>query len=227
MSPLGYRPFPLVLAAPSGTGKTTLARALVQRSDGYCFSVSATTRAPRSGERDGVDYHFVERTRFDAMIAEGALAEWAEVHGQAYGTPRSELEEAAERGEHVVLDIDVQGARQIRRSVPDALLLFVLPPSVPALVQRLTGRGTESGAQVARRLRTALEELRAVPEFDHVVVNDDLEACLEEIRGIVRAESRRTARARALKKEVEAMRSEIARILQDEYANVTGQENLV
>ncbi len=222
MSPLGYRPFPLVLAAPSGTGKTTLAHALVERSQGYCFSVSATTRAPRGGERDGVDYHFVGRDRFDEMVARGELAEWAEVHGEAYGTPRVELEQAAEKGEHVVLDIDVQGARQIRRSVPDALLVFVLPPSVRALVQRLTGRGTESGTQVARRLRTALEELRAVPEFDHVVVNDELEKCLAEIRGIVRAESRRTARARTLDKEVEAMRAEIARILDDEYANVSG-----
>jgi guanylate kinase len=222
VSPLGYLPFPLVLAAPSGTGKTTLARALVQRSEGYCFSLSATTRAPRQGERDGVDYHFVARERFDEMVAAGELAEWAEVHGEAYGTPRSELEKAVEGGEQVVLDIDVQGARQIRRSVPGALLVFVLPPSVRALVGRLTGRGTESGAQVARRLRTALEELRAVPEFDHVVVNDDLEKCLAEIRGIVRAESRRTARARALEKDVEAMRSEIARILQDEYTNISG-----
>jgi len=222
VSPLGYRPFPLVLAAPSGTGKTTLARALVERSDGYRFSVSATTRAPRRGERDGVDYHFVGRERFDEMALAGELAEWAEVHGEAYGTPRAELEKAAEAGEHVVLDIDVQGARQIRVSVPEALLVFVLPPSVPSLVRRLTGRGTESAAQVARRLHTALEELRAVPEFDHVVVNDDLEKCLAEIRGIVRAESRRVARARALEKDVEAMRSEITRILQDEYANVSG-----
>lgn len=222
MTLLGYRPFPVVLAAPSGTGKTTLARALVRRTDGYCFSVSATTRSPRRGERDGVDYHFVDRQGFDAMVAGGELAEWAEVHGEAYGTPRSELEKAADRGEHVVLDIDVQGARQIRSSVPDALLVFVLPPSVPSLMGRLTGRGTEDGAQVARRLRTALEELRAVPEFDHVVVNDDLESCLGEIRGIVRAESRRTARARELEKEVEAMRSEIARILQDQYANISG-----
>lgn len=225
MSGLPYAPFPVVLAAPSGTGKTTLARRLVRDSQGFCFSVSATTRAARDGEVDGTDYHFVDRDRFEVMASDGRLAEWAEVHGEMYGTPRSELEAAAARGEHVVLDIDVQGARLIRSAVPDALLVFVLPPSVDALMARLTGRGTERGAQVARRLRTALDELRAVAEFDHVVVNDDLERCLDEIRGIVRAEARRTARARALEEKVEDMRARIARVLQEEFTNVGGQEN--
>lgn len=220
MSGLGYRPFPLVIAAPSGTGKTTLAQGLVERSTGYRFSVSATTRARRPGERDGVEYHFVGRERFEAMVAAGELVEWAQVHGEAYGTPRRELAEAEARGEHVVLDIDVQGARQIRAAVPEALLLFVLPPSVSALIGRLRGRGTEEGAQVARRLRTALEELRAVPEFDHVIVNDDVDRCLEEIRTIVRAEAFRTGRATSLEKDVEEMRDEIGRILRSEYAHI-------
>lgn len=225
MSGLGYRPFPLVIAAPSGTGKTTLARRLVEGSDGYRFSVSATTRARRPGERDGVDYHFVGRERFDAMAAAGELVEWAEVHGEAYGTPRRELAEGERQGMHVVLDIDVQGARQIRTAVPEALLIFVLPPSVPALVGRLTGRRTEDGAQVARRLRTALVELRAVPEFDHVVVNDHVERCVEEIRTIVRAEALRTVRARSLEKDVEEMREEIEKLLRYEYADISGQES--
>jgi guanylate kinase len=215
----------VVLAAPSGTGKTTLARRLVRDSEGFCFSVSATTRAPRDGEKDAVDYHFVDRATFDAMAADGRLAEWAEVHGEMYGTPRSELDEAAARGEHVVLDIDVQGARLIRSSVPEAVLVFVLPPSVDALLARLTGRGTEGGEQVARRLHTAMDELQAVAEFDHVVVNDDLERCLDAVRGIVRAEARRTARARALEEKVEEMRARIAHVLQEEFTNAGSEEN--
>ena len=222
MSGRAHGAFPVVLAGPSGTGKTTLARRLVEGSAEYCFSVSATTRPPRAGERDGVDYHFVDRSAFEAMAERGELAEWAEVHGWWYGTPRRELEAGSGKDCHVVLDIDVQGARQMRATSPDALLVFVLPPSVDALVQRLTGRGTEEEAQVARRLRTALEELRAVPEFDHVVVNEDLDRCVEEIRGIVRAESKRTVRASTLNQSVEEMRAAIARLLHDQYANASG-----
>lgn len=218
MSGLPFRPFPVVLAAPSGAGKTTLARLLVEGSDSFTFSVSATTRPPRPGERDGVHYRFVDRPGFETMAAAGDLVEWAEVHGELYGTPRDEVERAAERGRHVVLDIDVQGARQIRREVPEALLVFVLPPSVETLVRRLDGRGTEERGQVAHRLQTALGELRAATEFDHVVVNDDLEGCLGEIRGIVEAERHRAARARDLESRLEEMREAIVGLLQNEYA---------
>ncbi|HET9949972.1 MAG TPA: guanylate kinase [Longimicrobiales bacterium] len=208
---------PVVLAAPSGTGKTTLARRLVERSPDYVFSVSATTRPPRPGEVDGRDYRFVDRATFEAMIEAGELAEWAEVHGRLYGTPKDELEAAAERGLHAVLDIDVQGARQIARTVPEARRIFVLPPDVGTLLARLRGRGTEDAAGVARRLRTALEELQAVGEFDYVVVNDDLERCLEAIRGIVSGEEE-GIRPAALEERVQAMRAEIGRILAQEYA---------
>ncbi len=220
---LGADPvFPLVLAAPSGTGKTTLARALVGGREGYTFAVSATTRAPRGAERNGVDYHFVDRPAFHAMIEAGELAEWAEVHGELYGTPRAELVRAAERGEHVVLDIDVQGAGQIRKTMPDAVLVFVLPPSLEALRERLTGRGTEGPDAVARRLRTARQELAAATAFDYVVVNDDLERTLDEIWGIMRAERRRTARRTELTEELEGLRSAIGRLLEQEYSNISG-----
>ena len=219
---LPSRTFALVLAAPSGTGKTTLAQALVHRGGGFCFSVSATTRAPRAGEEDGVDYTFVDRPTFEAMAEAGELAEWAQVHDDLYGTPRSELERAVGRGEHVVLDIDVQGARLIRERVPEAVLVFVLPPSVDVLMERLTARGTEGTAQVARRLRSALDELAAAGEFDYVVVNDDLDRCLDDIRRIVDAESLRTRRAEVLTSRLESIRAEIGRILEEEYAHLPG-----
>jgi guanylate kinase len=221
MSPLSHRPFPVVLAAPSGTGKTTLAQRLVAESPVFVFSVSATTRPPREGERDGVDYHFVDRPTFEAMVERGELTEWAEVHGRLYGTPRSELEQAADAGKHVLLDIDVQGARQVRARVPDALLLFLLPPSVDDLMARLTSRGTERATEVGRRLRSALAELDAAAEFDFVVVNDDIEQCLDRIRSIVDAEASRVARVPGLEVELDGLRREIGRILESSYAHIS------
>jgi len=215
------RAAPVVLAAPSGTGKTTLARRLVEDSPRYVFSVSVTTRAPRGGEREGIEYHFVDREEFETKVAAGELAEWAEVHDSLYGTPRMELDAAAERGEHVVLDIDVQGARQIRKSVADVTLIFVLPPSVGIMMARLTGRGTEEPAKIARRLRSAMVELQALPAFDYVVVNDDLDECLDEIRAIVEGRGDIVPRAEP---DVDGLRAEIARVLEEEYAeyvNVT------
>jgi guanylate kinase len=210
---------PVVLAAPSGAGKTTLARRLVAGSDRFVFSISATTRAPRPRERDGADYSFVSEGDFEAMIAAGELAEWATVHGCLYGTPRAALEAAASKGEHVVLDIDVQGARQIRDSVPDASLIFVLPPSVDALMRRLRGRGTEAAPEMERRLRSALDELEAASEFEHRVVNDDLGQCLQDIERIVMG-GQADAVSTVPLENIDVLRAGIARILEEEYQNV-------
>ena len=181
--PGGLRPraSALVLCAPSGSGKTTLANRLVAAFDRFEFSVSATTRAARVGERDGVDYHFVDERAFRKMAEADELAEWAEVHGRLYGTPRAGLEDAARRGRCLVLDIDVRGALLLRSAGADALLVFVLPPSVEAVVERLARRGSEGGPERRRRLRTALRELEAVSHFDEVVVNDELDRCVEDL----------------------------------------------
>jgi guanylate kinase len=212
---LPHRACAVVLAAPSGTGKTTIARALVGSGPEFVFSVSVTTRPPRGGERGGVDYRFVDRGTFDGMVKRGELLEWAEVHGHLYGTPRANVEEASRRGEHVVLDIDVQGARQIRARVPDALLIFVFPPSADVLERRLSGRATEDEGAVAWRLRNARTELEAASEFDYVVVNDDLGGAVRQVRELVRAEGHRPDRALDLAGAVERVRSEIDRILAD------------
>ncbi len=210
---LPFRPSPLVLAAPSGTGKTTIAHALVARFHNFVFSVSATTRTPREGERHGSDYDFVSRDEFEHMISEGELVEWAEVHGNLYGTPRSNLETAAERGEYAILDIDVQGARQIRGRVPEAVLIFVFPPSADHLWTRLTQRGTEKLDEVRRRLVAARAELEEAVHFDYIVVNDDLERAIARVRTIVEAESHKPGRALDFPGEVERIRSEIDRVV--------------
>ncbi|UCF19334.1 MAG: guanylate kinase [Gemmatimonadota bacterium] len=186
--------FAVAICAPSGTGKTTVARALTAASDDLVFSVSATTRAARAGERDGVDYHFVGRGDFEQMIAEDALLEWAEVHGELYGTPRRNLEEAERLGRRLILDIDVQGARQVKSARPDSALIFLLPPSFQAWVERLRRRGSEDEARVRRRLETARAELQAVDEFQYVVVNDRLEEAVARLGAIVAAEGQRLTR---------------------------------
>jgi guanylate kinase len=212
---LPYRPCPLILAAPSGTGKTTIAHALVERFTRFVFSVSATTRPPRGEERHGVDYDFVTREAFEAMIEGDELLEWAEVHGNLYGTPRRNLEAAAARGEHVVLDIDVQGARQLRERAPDAVLVFVFPPTARALWGRLTARGTERMEEVRRRLSAAQEELAQAAYFDYIVVNDDLDRAVSRVRAIVEAESHRPRRALDLEGEVARLRREIGELVQE------------
>ena len=187
---------PLIVTSPSGAGKTTLVRRLLARHPELAQSVSVTTRAPRAGEEDGRDYHFVTRAAFDEMVARGAFAEWAEVHGQRYGTSLEKVAEVRARVKGMVFVIDQQGARQFKARVPEAVGVFVLPPSLAELERRLRGRGTDNEESVARRLRDARVELTHYAMFDYVVVNDDLDAASAELDAIVVAErARRWRRA--------------------------------
>jgi guanylate kinase len=207
------RAFPLVIAAPSGAGKTSLAHELVRRHEDVVFSTSATTRAPRAGERDGVDYHFVTEAEFTRLAGSGELVEWAEVHGCRYGTLRREVSRALEAGRTVVLDIDLQGARQVRQRLPDAVLTFVLPPSGGELVRRLEGRATESADQRALRLSAAAGELSAVDEFDYVVVNDDFHSAVAALESIIVAESCRVSRGAVLRQAAAQMAAELRQLM--------------
>jgi guanylate kinase len=179
------RGIPFVVAAPSGTGKTSVCRRLLDADPELVFSVSHTTRPRRTGERDGVDYHFVTKPEFDRRVAEGAFLEWAVYNGNQYGTSWAAIE-AADRD--VLLEIEVQGARQVRQRLPQARLIFLLPPSLEALESRLRSRGANSPAEIAARLETARGELAALREFDYAVVNEDLSRCVSDVLAIVRAE---------------------------------------
>ena len=169
----GTRPAVTVLAGPTAVGKGTVSQYIREHYPQVCLSVSATTREPRPGEIDGVHYSFVSHQHFDELVEQGKMLEWAEVHGQnKYGTPRSMVDSALARGQHVLLEIDLQGARQVRQSLPEATFVFLAPPTWEELVRRLVGRGTESAEEQQRRLETAKLELAAEPEFDAVIVND-------------------------------------------------------
>jgi len=187
-----------IMAAASGTGKSTLARRLLAAEPRLRLSVSHTTRRPRPGETDGVEYHFVDRERFAARVAEGAFAEWAEYAGNLYGTAHEEIARARETGGDLLFDVEVVGAAALKRVLPDAVSVFVLPPSMAELERRLRGRGTESEEVVARRLLAARRELDSAETFDHLVINDDVERAAEDLRAILRAAGLRTASRRAL-----------------------------
>jgi guanylate kinase len=192
-----------IVSAPSGAGKTTLVERLVEQMPHLRMSRSYTSRAARPGENDGVDYNFVSRERFEAMIAAGDFLEWADVFGNLYGTCASDTERLLADGSDVVLVIDVQGARQVRQLRPGATTIFVMPPSFPVLEQRLRGRSKDSEAAILKRLQVAREEVAAFAEYDFIVINDELTAAVDRLRGIVLA-----ARCR-----LECMRGTVGRIV--------------
>ncbi|MBI5212574.1 MAG: guanylate kinase [Nitrospirae bacterium] len=177
-----------VVSAPSGAGKTTLCWKLCDSLAGIRHSVSYTTRSPRPGETNGVHYTFVDEDEFRSMITEGEFVEWAEVHGNFYGTSKKRIEDMTDAGSDVILDIDVQGARQIKEHFPDSVLIFVLPPSMEALKERLAGRKTDSEDVIKMRLQNAIDEIKEYKNYDYVIVNDSLDNALKEISSIVIAE---------------------------------------
>lgn len=177
-----------VIAGPTAVGKGTVLKDVFEKEDNLLFSVSATTRAPRPGEVDGVNYFFVSPEEFDSLVESGGMLEWAWVHKvNRYGTPRQPVEDAIARGQHVILEVDLDGARQVRKSMPEATHIFIAPPSWDALVARLRGRATESEEDQERRLETARVELAAQEEFDYVVVNDTVANATEQVLRILHA----------------------------------------
>jgi guanylate kinase len=205
------KPFLLVLSAPSGGGKTTIAKMLLQGREDLDYSVSATTRAKRPDERDGVDYHFLSRDEFVRRADQGEFLEWATYGGELYGTLKSEIERIFASGRNAVLDVEIEGARQIRNNFPNSLLLFVLPPSAEALVQRLTGRQTEDPALVRERVVRAADELSAVAEYDYAILNEDLVVAVAQVAAILEAESWRVPRQDTLPDFIDQLRRDVVK----------------
>ena len=203
------KPFLLVLSSPSGGGKTSIARRLLEDRDDLGYSVSATTRGMRERERDGIDYHFLTEAEFIRRRDAGEFLEWATYGGHLYGTLRAEVEQILSRGRNAVLDIEIEGARQIRASFPNALHLFVIPPSAGVLVDRLVGRNTDAAAAVRERIARARDELAAIKEYDYVIVNDNLSHAVAQVKAILDAEALRVERQDALPDFVERLRQEL------------------
>ena len=192
----------IVLSGFSGAGKGTLVKALLKKYDEYALSVSMTTRAPREGERDGIEYFFTTRERFEETFVQNGLIEYALYCGNYYGTPKAYVEEQLAAGRNVILEIEIQGALKIKEKFPDSLLIFVTPPSAEELKRRLEGRGTETPEVIARRLARASEESEGIEAYDYIVVNDKLEDCVEELHRLVEASRRAPVRSQELINEI-------------------------
>lgn len=192
----------MVLSGFSGAGKGTLVKRLIQKYDNYALSVSMTTREPREGERDGVEYFFTTRERFEETIVQNGLVEYALYCGNYYGTPRAYVEEQLAAGKNVILEIEIQGALKIKKKFPESLLIFVTPPSAEELKRRLEGRKTETPEVIARRLARASEESEGIEAYDYIVVNDKLEECVEELHRLVEASRRAPVRSQELISEI-------------------------
>jgi len=203
-------PLVVVLSSPSGGGKSTIKGRLLDERDDIGYSVSATTRAPRPGEQDGRDYHFLSAAEFERRVEAGDFLEHARYNGNRYGTLESEVRRVTQGGQHVLLDIEIAGARMVRERFGDAVLVFLLPPSGKVLVERLRARGTEDEASLAGRLEQALEELAAAVEYDYVIVNDALDDAVAMVSRIIDVESRRMSRVRNTQVLLDRLRAEVA-----------------
>lgn len=182
----------ILISGPSGTGKGTVCDLLRQKHPEISYSISATTRQPRPGEQDGVNYYFYSREKFQEMISKGQLLEWAEVYGNFYGTPKQQVIDRLEAGEDILLEIDTQGALNVMKLMPDGLFIFLLPPSLEELASRLKGRGTETEESLKRRLGAAVDEIKLAKKYRYVVINDQVEKAQEKIANIIEAEHHRS-----------------------------------
>ena len=205
--------FPVILSSPSGGGKTTITHELLRARSDLGYSVSCTTRTPRADETEGKDYFFLSPEEFAAARERGEFAESAEVHGRFYGTLRREVDGVLASGRHVVMDIDVQGARQFAAAYPESVLVFILPPNAQVMLERLTARGTENPESLSRRLRSAIEELRAIGLYRYVVENADLGQAVRDVSGIIDAEAKRRTRLTGLEGAVAGITADLEREL--------------